>query len=316
VVVNIPNVSSNENAIIIAFRGTEPTSLVQWMTDASTNFNKFRPASDLCDDKSKYSPYIENVEIHAGFYAALGLDQLNPGEKINHQEVTLNSAMFRQIFHALEEFKQQSKKTKIFVTGHSLGAALASLFSYILLLCDYESSIAGVYTYGQPLVGNLEYAKLMNQKLGHRVHRWVNHSDIVTRIPIIALPSVAGTLASTPYSQALEIAINEKRKQHPNASYQDLLQKVHYYHHGLRFKIDRLENLENNEKLDQGPILGFEDRLDLLHISYTAEKTFTSLTQQNVTRTVAWIGAPPEINDHFPGEYATKIKKIVNSNKH
>jgi len=269
-----------------------------------------RPASDLCDDKSKYDPYIEDVEIHAGFYAALGLDNLKPGETITHRDVNQNSPMFRQIFRALNEYSANSKKTKIFVTGHSLGAALASLFSYVLLLCDYESSIASVYTFGQPLVGNFQYAKIMNEKLGSRFHRWVNHNDIVCRIPVIALPSLAGTFASTPYSEAVDIAIKDRKTAHPNASYQDLLKQIHYYHHGLRFKIDSHGNLEKDEKLDKGLSMGFEEPLDLLNISYLVGSSLTSASQGHGAQALSY-AASSEIADHFTGGYTTKIKAIV-----
>ena len=99
--------------------------------------------------------------------------------------------MFIQLLNSIQKIHRNNNKYNISITGHSLGGGLASLFSFVLLAYGYESSISGVYTYGQPLVGNRRYAEILNNKLGNRIHRWVNHSDIVTRIPVIELPSIA-----------------------------------------------------------------------------------------------------------------------------
>ena len=215
--------------------------------------------------------------------------------------------MFIQLLNSLKKFIRDDKKYNISITGHSLGAGLASLFSFVLLSYGYESSISGVYTYGQPLVGNRRYAEILNRKLGNRIHRWVNHSDIVTRIPVIELPSIAWYYARTPYTDALEVSSNNKRTK-LNSFYEP------YYHSGLRFKIDRKGNLDREELIDQGPILAYQDRLDLFHINYGIANGIYSLFNVTPLRSFFWFTLPTEINDHFPGDYARKIKKIVNTN--
>jgi hypothetical protein len=168
----------------------------------------------------------------------------------------------------------------------------------------YESSISGVYTYGQPLVGNRRYAEILNEKLGKRIHRWVNHSDIVTRIPVIELPSIAWYYGQTPYSDALQSAANNTHTQSDH----------YYYHSGLRFRIDGQGNLQKEESIDEGPILGHQDKIDLFDFIYPMKNIFSSFFNISPIRCFSWLIVPNEINDHFPGDYARKIKKIINEN--
>jgi hypothetical protein len=290
------------NTIIIAFRGTEPTDLLQWMTDASTNFTVINNVfNDDVDNDNK-------IRVHAGFHAALGLSEFNPLQPIDFKKITDESPIFLQLLKAIEEFRRNDKKCNITITGHSLGAGLASLFSFVLLAYGYESSIYGVYTYGQPLVGNRRYAEILNNKLGNRIHRWVNHCDIVPRIPVIELPSIPGYFARTSYSDALEVATKTSRTKSD-------LDHRHYYHSGLRFKIDRNDDLLRENLIDQGPILSYQDGFDLYHFVYSTRNIISSLVNITPLRSLLWLIVPVEVNDHFPGDYARKIQNIVRKNK-
>ncbi len=69
------------------------------------------------------------------------------------------------------------------VTGHSLGAALASLAA--IRLAKKDQQIAAVYTYGQPRTGHSSFRKLYESALGSKTYRFVNHIDLVTRVPLL-----------------------------------------------------------------------------------------------------------------------------------
>jgi triacylglycerol lipase len=69
---------------------------------------------------------------------------------------------------------------RIWITGHSLGGALATLAA---ARCHEWLQAAGVCTFGQPLVGDRAFAKLFNRAFRDRFHRFVNDRDIVTRVP-------------------------------------------------------------------------------------------------------------------------------------
>jgi len=127
-------------------------------------------------------------------------------------------------------------------------------------------------------------------------------------MPVIELPSLVWDYTRTPYSDALEVA-TENRPKEFNQYYK------HYYHSGLRFKIDRNGDLARDNLIDQGPILAYLDGLDSFHLIYSIRNGFFSWSKITPFRSICWFWFPAEINDHFPGDYARKIKKIVAENK-
>jgi triacylglycerol lipase len=79
----------------------------------------------------------------------------------------------------IELLTQISEKIRpIYVTGHSLGAAIASIF------CFHHSEVAALYTYGCPR--NASWSKSKELKVPH--YRCVNNNDIVPKVP----PSIMG----------------------------------------------------------------------------------------------------------------------------
>lgn len=68
------------------------------------------------------------------------------------------------------------------VTGHSLGGALATLAVDWLTEQDFDVD-GGLYTYGQPRVGDKVFADNFNTKMNGQVFRFVNDADIVPRVP-------------------------------------------------------------------------------------------------------------------------------------
>ena len=76
--------------------------------------------------------------------------------------------------------KKQNKT--LWLTGHSLGAAMATIMSYRFAIYDLAATPAGLFTYGSPRVGNRKFVNYFNT-LPFEHHRWVNDGDIVTKIP-------------------------------------------------------------------------------------------------------------------------------------
>jgi len=69
------------------------------------------------------------------------------------------------------------KPRKLWIAGHSLGGALATLMATKLVLAN--ASVEGVYTFGQPQVGDRKFVRHYNKELGKRTYRVVNHLDAV-----------------------------------------------------------------------------------------------------------------------------------------
>lgn len=135
------SVSSNDEIVLVTFRGTEPKNIKDWITDL-----KFRQKKRA----------VFGGKIHRGFAAGLDLVWSELSEQLKLHEAV--------------------NKT-IWLTGHSLGAALATLASQRLNLSN-NYNIGALYTYGSPRVGDPEFVK--NFKVP--VYRFENNNDIVPKI--------------------------------------------------------------------------------------------------------------------------------------
>jgi triacylglycerol lipase len=71
---------------------------------------------------------------------------------------------------------------RIWLTGHSLGGALCSLYAGMLLENNYP--VYGIYTYASPRPGDDNFATRLNKKLEHGPHyRIANEGDVVPHVP-------------------------------------------------------------------------------------------------------------------------------------
>jgi len=166
------------NLVVIAFCGTKPFNAVMWCTDIDfswykINSKKFRGAKG---------------KIHGGFMKALGLQKENgwPKEiKSDNEHLFAYYAIREQ----LREVLKRNENAKFLITGHSLGGALAILFPSILALHGEEDllkRLEGVYTFGQPRVGDAEFGMFVRgflDKPQKRYFRFVYGNDMVPRIP-------------------------------------------------------------------------------------------------------------------------------------
>lgn len=117
-----------DQTVIIAFRGTNTSDMVNWIDDLSLA-------------KMAIYPGCKECEVHSGFYGAW-------------------TALSAQVLAALTAFGGTSIKT-IHVTGHSLGAAMAHLAAYELVIGGY--TVQDIVTFGSPRVGNAAWAESYTQ---------------------------------------------------------------------------------------------------------------------------------------------------------
>lgn len=76
------------------------------------------------------------------------------------------------------------EKMPLYITGHSLGAALATVATQNLDVgSKFRDRIAACYTFGSPRVGNTKYDRAFKAP----IYRMVNTTDIVTVIPLLAM---------------------------------------------------------------------------------------------------------------------------------
>jgi len=128
-----------DNYLFLSFRGTESTSIKDIKSDAKAN-------QMACETSG---------EIHCGFNKA-----------------------FRNVHILIQQDLDDKRfsKSPLFITGHSLGGALATVAAKKL---NHKGGIASCYTYGSPRVGDDEWIKGIKTS----VYRIVNAADCVTMLP-------------------------------------------------------------------------------------------------------------------------------------
>ncbi len=135
---------------IVAFRGTEPVNLISWLTDADVITRPLTP------------DWIGEGRVHRGFFVNV-------------------EAVWDDV---LRELRQGSAPEVIYVTGHSLGGAMAVLAATQLRSMDeFKTKMRGVYTYGQPAVGDQTFADWGTKTIGSMLYRHVYHHDLVPQLP-------------------------------------------------------------------------------------------------------------------------------------
>lgn len=135
--------------LVLAFRGTEK-KVSDWLTDV------------------KCIPTInEKSRVHTGFLEALTKYKDFEGNSVENK--------IRIILEQSEARDESNELLPLFITGHSLGGALALLATKLV-----ASDVNGAcYTFGAPRVANYEYFRSVKTP----VFRIVNSSDIVPRVP-------------------------------------------------------------------------------------------------------------------------------------
>ena len=102
-----------------------------------------------------------------------------PGGRVHEGFHNALSYVWRDIWKFI---RTERSKRALWVTGHSLGAALATL-TVAKLRLEKDEPVNGLYTYGQPRTGDREFQRNFDADFVNQTFRYVNNNDIVTRVP-------------------------------------------------------------------------------------------------------------------------------------
>lgn len=192
--------------ILISYRGTEPFDADDWSTDFDYSWYEIPKLG----------------KVHVGFLEALGLGNRTDATTFQNQLLVKNiniavsdddvfdtsapsdtrssslnrsydmeghASAYYAVRQKLKILLEEHKTAKFIVTGHSLGGALAILFPTVLVLheeMELMQRLLGVYTFGQPRVGNGKLGRFMKAHLEYPIHKYfrvVYCNDLVPRLP-------------------------------------------------------------------------------------------------------------------------------------
>ncbi|MCA1032555.1 lipase family protein [Bacillus timonensis] len=134
----------SKNAVVIGFRGSD--TKYDWIADSEV----------------AQVPFLGG-QVHRGFYS-------------------IYDSCRQQIMDAYRDKLDHTKDKTLYITGHSLGAGLATLHALDVKLSDIGFKRVVMYNFASPRVGNQQFAAIYNANVRESV-RFVNSDDIVPNLP-------------------------------------------------------------------------------------------------------------------------------------
>ena len=164
-------IAQNDSVLVVAFRGSQRTNTLDGLKDwLLTNANNYLivPEGQIGTD---FAAAGVGARFHRGFMEAL------------HE---IWEPLLATVTKAID-----AKERPLWITGHSLGGALALLAAWRLQ--RNFVTVHEVVTFGAPMIGNDTAARAFEQEFSGKIFRYVNFEDPVPLLPSISL--VANTYA-------------------------------------------------------------------------------------------------------------------------
>eukprot|EP00668_Euglena_longa_P012500 GGOE01014955.1.p1 GENE.GGOE01014955.1~~GGOE01014955.1.p1 ORF type:complete len:1132 (+),score=268.54 GGOE01014955.1:77-3472(+) len=144
----------------VSFRGTANTENIR--TDLKAWMTMYR---EMVADQSRARRCLSSFfipRVHKGFYAAW-------------------KALRVEMLQKLAEAVDESGTCKIYISGHSLGGAIATLAAYEVSRAYPDHQVV-LYTFGSPRVGNVEFCRYFDKQVPC-MWRIENEKDVVPTVP-------------------------------------------------------------------------------------------------------------------------------------
>ncbi|MDT3708465.1 MAG: lipase family protein [Thiobacillus sp.] len=159
--------------VILSYRGTELASIGNWLGDLDSGSETLHL---LAGDA------VETPRVHAGFYRNFRATRWAVDQEL---KAALKARSLAEPRRRLK-YPMQA----LFVTGHSLGAAMAVLFALSLAERGanpaLDAHLRAVYTFGGPMVIGEPFPAKIATRIGAKIHRHVMTDDPVPTLPPVA----------------------------------------------------------------------------------------------------------------------------------
>ena len=158
-------VGESSDSLVVAFRGSEAPNTLDGLKDwLLTNANNYLilPEGQSGTD---FAAAGVGARFHRGFLDALAM-------------------VWEPLFAAVDQ-AQKAKERPVWITGHSLGGAIALLAAW-----RFQRNFLAVHeivTFGAPMIGNEAAAKAFEQEFSGKIYRYVDLEDVVPHLPSVSL---------------------------------------------------------------------------------------------------------------------------------
>ncbi|KAJ1443667.1 Fungal lipase-like domain [Sesbania bispinosa] len=151
--------------IIVAYRGT--TTCLEWLENFRATLTHLPIPSFPCNNNC-------GAMVESGF-----LSLYTSSHSTNQSSMSLQEMVRQEIERILQTY--EGEPLSLTVTGHSLGAALATLTAYDFKTVAPRLPVT-VISFGGPQVGDRSFRRNL-EKQGTKVLRIVNSDDVITKVP-------------------------------------------------------------------------------------------------------------------------------------
>lgn len=294
--VYVVGINPNEKRITVAFRGS--TTKNDFITDSKCDMVSIPDPQMFAtkpNEKSKGDKVESDICIHKGFY-----EYLFGSGKDGHSKYEEIMTHVQKLFQTKPEYKDEYK---LYVTGHSLGGALATLFGFYASASSVVPGPVTVVSVASPRVGNLQFAACFTEyesqgKLRHL--RIANHRDPVTLGPTVSSKRMLtmGAMVFSPLGYlALKLSGNTAGAEEA------------YYHCGMKMKL-RQEVGEDEQKCElaySGALFLTKEKESEVETDeeVVGKKSSTSSSKMSMSTSDM-----PLVSHHFGRAYAERMASV------
>jgi len=176
--------SEDGRVVVLAYRGTEPLNFINWLTDANLSPTPvvLQTGKLLTEEPARTA--AEPLEIHGGFYRNVR------ATRYKVMQTLARAAEGVPVTAADGDEPTLQPMEALYITGHSLGAAMAAIATLLVKNTPehdhrFGDQLKATYSFAQPMVGNpaLAAACDAHEFLGRRLFRFVYEKDPVPHLP-------------------------------------------------------------------------------------------------------------------------------------
>ncbi|CCI16993.1 putative lipase [Microcystis aeruginosa PCC 9807] len=214
--------NKESNAVYIVFRGTMTPA--EWITNA-----QFKPGCESFLGENDLG------KVHRGFHKIytrkdIGSNLVKEEDDIPSIRECIENAIKGCPKHTIglwptEAIEKCSPDAQVYITGHSLGGALATLATLHIKEMKYFQKAPILYAFANPRVGDLKFSKRFDDLDCFRI---ANSEDIVPTVPLASIDLTSGSNDKT--SESLKESL--KKQKELSLLFSAVLPDLDYHHIG------------------------------------------------------------------------------------